>query len=79
MRQLTSNPEQAPDPGAVGEGLASVNAAGSFGGNTPRHFEDHVSKSAPRYADGHSIVLAISFISSGRSRSAMRWAAPPGR
>ena len=46
--------------GEVGDGLASANAAWSFGGNTPRHFEDHVSKSVPRYADGHSIVLAIS-------------------
>ena len=49
------------DPqGEVGDGLTSGNAAWSFGGNTPKHFEDHVSKSVPRYADGHSIVLAIS-------------------
>ncbi|WP_218137032.1 methyltransferase domain-containing protein [Paraburkholderia lycopersici] len=36
------------------------NASWSFGGDTSRHFEAHVSKSVPRYADGHRIVLGLS-------------------
>ncbi|HAT32259.1 MAG TPA: methyltransferase [Janthinobacterium sp.] len=45
---------------AVGDGIESNNAAWTFGGDTPKHFEDHVSKSVPYYADGHEIVLATS-------------------
>ncbi|NRR30616.1 methyltransferase domain-containing protein [Oxalobacteraceae bacterium] len=45
---------------AVGDGIQSDNAAWSFGGDTPKHFEDHVSKSVPYYAEGHEIVLATS-------------------
>jgi tRNA (cmo5U34)-methyltransferase len=45
---------------SVGDGIRSENAAWSFGGDTPKHFEDHVSKSVPYYADGHQIVLATS-------------------
>jgi tRNA (cmo5U34)-methyltransferase len=44
----------------VGDGIVSENASWSFGGDTPKHFEDHVSKSVPFYAEGHEIVLAIS-------------------
>lgn len=44
----------------VGDGIQSDNAAWSFGGDTSKHFEDHVSKSVPFYADGHEIVLASS-------------------
>lgn len=44
----------------VGDGIASTNAAWSFGGDTPNHFESHVSRSVPRYRDGHDIVLSIS-------------------
>ena len=45
---------------SVGDGIESDNAAWNFGGDTPKHFEDHVSKSVPYYADGHEIVLATS-------------------
>lgn len=45
---------------SVGDGIASRNASWSFGGDTPRNFEDHVSKSVPFYAEGHEIVLSLS-------------------
>lgn len=44
----------------VGDGVESRNAAWSFGGSTPQHFDSHVSKSVPKYKDGHEIVLALS-------------------
>nr|WP_202604729.1 methyltransferase domain-containing protein [Pseudomonas syringae] len=40
--------------------MASNNAAWSFGGDTPKHFDSHVSKSVPKYKDGHDIVLSLS-------------------
>jgi tRNA (cmo5U34)-methyltransferase len=45
---------------SVGDGIDSQNAAWSFGGNTPKSFDSHVSRSVPKYNDGHSIVLALS-------------------
>lgn len=45
---------------AVGDGIASSNASWSFGGDTPQHFESHVSRSVPRYHEGHDIVASIS-------------------
>jgi tRNA (cmo5U34)-methyltransferase len=44
----------------VGDGIVTGNAAWTFAGETARQFEAHVSKSVPRYADGHDIVLSIS-------------------
>lgn len=44
----------------VGDGIDSLNAAWSFGGNTPKHFDAHVSKSVPKYQDGHDIILSLS-------------------
>jgi tRNA (cmo5U34)-methyltransferase len=45
---------------SVGDGILSGNAAWSFGGGTPNHFEQHVSKSVPGYLNGHDIVLSVS-------------------
>lgn len=45
---------------AVGDGIVSGNASWTFGGDTPKNFESHVSKSVPYYAEGHEIVLAMS-------------------
>jgi hypothetical protein len=45
---------------SVEDGIDSLNAAWSFGGNTPKSFDSHVSRSVPKYNDGHSIVLALS-------------------
>lgn len=52
---------------AVGDGVESSNASWSFGGATPQHFDSHVSKSVPKYKDGHNIVLSLSdfFVKSG--------------
>jgi tRNA (cmo5U34)-methyltransferase len=44
----------------VGDGVESSNASWSFGGTTPEHFDSHVSKSVPKYKDGHDIVLSLS-------------------
>ncbi|MBV4369064.1 hypothetical protein [Erwinia phyllosphaerae] len=44
----------------VGDGIDSLNAAWTFGGSTPQYFDSHVSKSVPKYQDGHDIVLALS-------------------
>ncbi|HYD95021.1 MAG TPA: methyltransferase domain-containing protein [Noviherbaspirillum sp.] len=45
---------------AVGDGIVSENASWSFGGETAKHFEQHVSKSVPYYAAGHELVLSVS-------------------
>lgn len=45
---------------SVGDGIEAENAAWSFGGDIPKHFEDHVAKSVPFYAEGHDLVLSIS-------------------
>lgn len=44
----------------VGDGIDSLNASWSFGGNTPKNFDSHVAKSVPKYSDGHEIVLSLS-------------------
>ncbi|CAD5198959.1 methyltransferase domain-containing protein [Pseudomonas sp. FEN] len=44
----------------VGDGVQTRNAAWSFGGLTPKHFDAHVSKSVPKYNEGHEIVLSLS-------------------
>ncbi|MHA7848436.1 methyltransferase domain-containing protein [Serratia sp. D1N4] len=45
---------------SVGDGIDSLNAAWSFGGKTPQNFDSHVSKSVPKYKDGHDIILSLS-------------------
>src|SRR3954468_8678981 len=45
---------------SVGDGIQSDNASWSFGGDTPKNFKNHVSKSVPFYMEGHEIVLALS-------------------
>jgi tRNA (cmo5U34)-methyltransferase len=44
----------------VGDGIAASNAAWSFGGDTPKQFDDHVTRSVPRYDDGHELVVDLS-------------------
>lgn len=58
MSTLTTSPTAAYE--TVGDGVESRNASWSFGGTTPQHFDSHVSKSVPRYKDGHDIVLSLS-------------------
>lgn len=45
---------------SVGDGIQATSAAWSFGGEVPKHFEAHVSKSVPGYAEGHDIIAATS-------------------
>jgi len=51
----------------VGDGLNAKNAQWSFGGDTHKTFDAHVSKSVPFYSDGHSIIVEVSdfFLSDG--------------
>lgn len=44
----------------VGDGLSAAPARWTFGGETSRHFDGHVSRSVPDYAEGHRMVLALS-------------------
>lgn len=45
---------------AAGDGINSQNAAWSFGGDVPKHFEEHVSKSVPLYTEGHELAVRLS-------------------
>lgn len=60
MDEVEVKETHAPVKLAVGDGISSNNASWTFGGDTPRNFESHVSKSVPGYADGHDIVLSTS-------------------
>lgn len=44
----------------VGDQLSAENADWSFGSGTVEHFDAHVSKSVPLYAEGHELVCALS-------------------
>lgn len=48
------------EPTDVGDAISADNAAWSFGGEIPKHFQDHVRKSVPLYVEGHDIVLKLS-------------------
>jgi tRNA (cmo5U34)-methyltransferase len=44
----------------VGEGIAAGNASWTFGGETPKKFNDHVKRSVPFYEAGHALIAQIS-------------------
>ncbi|MDJ0630627.1 MAG: methyltransferase domain-containing protein [Rhodobacter sp.] len=44
----------------VGDDIEAGDGAWTFGGNTPKTFNDHVRKSVPYYLDGHDLTLALS-------------------
>ncbi|WP_431798380.1 methyltransferase domain-containing protein (plasmid) [Cupriavidus metallidurans] len=44
----------------VGDYIDANNASWSFGGAIAKTFDDHVSKSVPRYIDGHDLVVGLS-------------------
>lgn len=46
--------------GNVGDDIVAGNASWSFGGNVPRGFDSHVSKSVPNYSEGHDLTCKIS-------------------
>lgn len=47
-------------PVAVGDGIAFEGRRWSFAGETSRHFDDHIRKSVPGYADGHALIAEYS-------------------
>jgi tRNA (cmo5U34)-methyltransferase len=53
----TQNFEQASN---VGEEISAANASWTFGNNTPKQFDQHISKSVPFYQEGHNLILQIS-------------------
>ena len=44
----------------VGENISVANASWSFGGDVPKTFEEHVSRSVPLYNEGHDLVCRVS-------------------
>lgn len=46
--------------GRVGDRLQAENASWSFGSASVEHFDTHVSRSVPLYAEGHELVCALS-------------------
>ena len=51
----------------VGDHISAGNAAWSFGGTVPEHFDQHVAKSVPFYHEGHGLIVQASdfFLPSG--------------
>lgn len=51
----------------VGDDINAIDGGWSFGGNTPKSFNEHVRKSVPYYLDGHDLVTSMSsyFVQSG--------------
>lgn len=45
---------------SVGDGIGTLNASWTFGGSIPQTFDSHVSRSVPKYKEGHDLVLALS-------------------
>jgi tRNA (cmo5U34)-methyltransferase len=54
---------------SVGDGIEARNAGWSFGGDTPKVFDEHVRKSVPLYREGHDLILRMSdfFVRDGGS------------
>ena len=44
----------------VGDGISANRANWKFGGEVPKYFEDHVSKSVPLYNEGHDLICDLS-------------------
>ncbi len=45
---------------SVGDGISADRANWKFGGEVPKTFEDHVSKSVPLYNEGHDLICDLS-------------------
>ncbi|MCH7229602.1 methyltransferase domain-containing protein [Glycomyces sp. L485] len=48
------------DAAAVGDGIEAGSGRWNFAGRAAEHFDAHVHKSVPGYADGHRLVLELS-------------------
>ncbi|MBX7059247.1 MAG: methyltransferase domain-containing protein [Leptospirales bacterium] len=44
----------------VGDEIEAPNAGWTFGGDVPRTFDSHVSRSVPLYNEGHDLILKVS-------------------
>lgn len=44
----------------VGDSIDAVNASWNFGGEVPRNFDNHVSRSVPLYHEGHDLIVKLS-------------------
>lgn len=44
----------------VGDQIKASNAAWSFGGNVPEHFQQHAKRSIPFYEEGHALICHLS-------------------
>jgi tRNA (cmo5U34)-methyltransferase len=44
----------------VGDAIQAENANWSFGGQTREQFEQHINRSVPLYAEGHTLITALS-------------------
>ena len=44
----------------TGDNIYSDSGLWTFGGNTPKNFDKHVSKSVPLYAEGHELITSFS-------------------
>lgn len=51
----------------VGDGISAVHGNWSFGGDVPKSFDAHVSKSVPLYEEGHQLICNLSdfFVNEG--------------
>lgn len=45
---------------SVGDNISAENSSWTFGGDVPKSFDAHVSKSVPLYAEGHEIIAKVS-------------------
>jgi tRNA (cmo5U34)-methyltransferase len=46
--------------GSTGDGIHAARAGWTFGGETPQHFDRHVTRSVPNYQAGHRLIEQIS-------------------
>ena len=44
----------------TGDNIFNESGLWTFGGNTPKNFDEHVSKSVPLYAEGHELINSFS-------------------
>jgi tRNA (cmo5U34)-methyltransferase len=66
---MTDTQESARGAVSVGDSIALSSTRWSFGDSTPDHFDDHVKKSIPLYAEGHELIASL----------ATHFAAPHGK
>ena len=44
----------------AGDGIHAPRAGWSFGGETPQHFDRHITRSVPNYEAGHRLIEQVS-------------------